>query len=159
GSLDYLGEIGGCYQNLKEVDKAKDCYWQVLDRYPYHPYVLTNLFVCGERSQKFQEIFFQAVEQGIGQEQQMFHVAAVEIARRLKASLPPEWIDNAIARYQRVVQEGLGYPKEKEYLGQLISIWLAAVGKKAEARQYHQGFLTKLKVLYHCGKKWIPEIK
>lgn len=159
GSLDYLGEIGGCYQNLKEVDKAKDCYWQVLDRSPYHPYVLTNLFVCGERSQKFQEIFFQAVEQGIGQEQQMFHVAAVEIARRLKASLPPEWIDNAIARYQRVVQEGLGYPKEKEYLGQLISIWLAAVGKKAEARQYHQGFLTKLKVLYHCGKKWIPEIK
>ena len=154
--VEYLTDIGNCYQNLNDQDTASEYYWKAIGQSPHNANALTNLYTLLGPTEKLRDLFFQAVEQGYGANQQMFHVNAVDLARHFNTTVPGNWIKSAEQRYQVILKENDGYPKELEKLGLLIQYWFKVLGMAEYADEYSQGIFINLRLSYFPGKRWIP---
>lgn len=159
GSVDHLTQMASCYLKLGEKTTACSHYWQALERNPYEVSALVNLFLFGDKKEKLMHLFFSAVQKGYGVYMQMFHLAALEIARYFETTVPPNWGGWAMRRLEIIKHQRSGYSDEEERLGKAIFVWLRRQGKKQEAKAYTPPLWARLKLLNWPGTTWVPPEK
>jgi hypothetical protein len=102
--------------------------------------------------------FAAAIDRGLGEDVQMFHVYAVKAARDGGAELPLSWGQTAYRRMGLILQEG-GFGNEQELLALALARWFDIWHEPALARQARKAvsWWRRLALWPWPGADWIPK--
>ena len=158
GNIDSLTRMARGYQLMNQLDQCRKTYLRVLDVNPRETMAITNL------SYKFDhctpELFAKAcdaLQHGMGHDDQYFLVTAVKLAVRLGRQVPTQWIEIAMKRLAVIGSEG-GFQDEDARLRAAIYAWQHAhqVAKKERVRL--ASFLDGWKARWIWPRtRWIPK--
>ena len=155
-SVDTLAQLARGHQLAGKNAAAIEAYEQVLQRNPNHTIALTNMMFEYNRNDRsmLQKVSDTIAKSMVGASDQYFLVAAVKLAIKHQAQLPPEWIGLAMDRIERLQVEA-PFLDEQKMLRRAISVWLSCW--KIPSNEFKFGLIeTACAKMLWPKSKWIP---
>jgi len=159
-STHNLLELARCHQMLGEKQKAFDLHSEILKQNPFSASSWTNLFLLEAVAEELWDYLPPMIDNGYGEHEEYFLVAAVKVALKLQLPLPPNWYHVAMARW-KALEQYPGYKSEKDELRRAILAW--QVKRPSDKNGYDHAPKDFFGGLYarffDPGIRWVPNLE
>ena len=156
GESNTLCDIGRAQLKMRQMEPARATFMAVLQKNRINCTALSSLMaVYEDYSPQILQMTMEAIDAGLGYDQALFLVQAIEVCKLHKQIMNPNWIYSALRRYEIVRLDG-GVADEEAKLKLAIYAWMSKWGEKEMTREF--GTWTDwFKVRFSWpGLGWIP---
>lgn len=122
-SVDLLFDLARAYLVAGRKEPSRETHEEILRQHPFMAASLTNLFIMETPAERLWPYVAPMLEHGCGVQDEYFLVATVILAKQMRRSLPPMWIELARRRW-RVLQTHPGFRDERLRLARAIRAWV-----------------------------------
>ncbi len=156
-STDNLFDLARAHHVAGKRDRAKQLHWEVLELNPYMSASLVSLYILKAEPTRLWPYINPMLELGCGRDDEYFVVATVKIAKSVRETTSPAWINVADQRWS-LLQTRPGFQDEKPQLKRAIAAWLTVRPDDGQNREHlPSNLLTKLHAkLFWPRCEWVP---